>query len=137
MSRKNVVHATPSPIALCYIRQSFTRNKEDTNSPERQRANIQAVCDRQGWTALWFVDAEGHKSGRFETNRPEWLRLKQHFAVPGVIALVANDLARIHRKMWRVGKLVDDELMPSGIRLVQAAPGREIDTSTTMGRWML
>jgi hypothetical protein len=50
-------------VALCYIRQSYTRDANDTNSPQRQRANIQAVCDRYGWTPEWYVDAEGHKSG--------------------------------------------------------------------------
>ena len=29
-------------IALCYIRQSFTRDNDDKNSPERQQANTSA-----------------------------------------------------------------------------------------------
>src|SRR5687768_12548704 len=45
--------------ALCYIRQSFTRDGNDKDSPERQRANIQAVCQRMGWTAEFYEDAEG------------------------------------------------------------------------------
>lgn len=126
-----------SPVALCYVRQSFTRDPNDMNSPERQRANIQAFCDREGWTPAWFIDAEGHKSGRYETNRPEWLRLKKHLGDAGVIAVVANDLSRLHRKAWRVGRLVDDELEPKGIRLILAAPNRMIDTSTPMGRMFL
>lgn len=139
MERKTGLRATPplQPVALCYIRQSFTRDPNDMNSPERQRANIQAVCDREGWTPVWFIDAEGHKSGRYESNRPEWLRLKQHLSDPGVIAVVANDLARLHRKAWRVGRLVDDELEPHHIRLVLAAPGRDLDTSTPVGRMVL
>src|SRR5689334_116931 len=114
MKRKSEALTLPSPnnLALCYIRQSFTRDKDDQNSPERQRANIEAACEREGWSPIWFVDAEGHKSGRFEKNRPEWLRLKAHITAPGVVAVVANDLARLHRKAWRVGRLVDDELEP-------------------------
>src|SRR5690606_9355832 len=67
----------------------------------------------------------------------EWLRLKTHLDDPGVVAVVANDLARLHRKAWRVGRLVDEILEPSGIRLVLAAPGRELDTATPMGRMLL
>ncbi len=137
MKRQSEALTNLSPIALCYIRQSFTRDPNDMNSPERQRANIQAFCDHEQWTPVWFVDAEGHKSGRFEKNRPEWLRLKTHITDPGIVAVVANDLARLHRKAWRVGRLVDDELEPNGVRLILAAPGRQLDTSTPMGRMLL
>ncbi len=124
-------------VALCYVRQSFTRDANDMNSPERQRANIQTICEREGWRPLWFVDADGHKSGRSEKNRQNWLALKTHFDDPDVIALVANDLSRIHRKAWRVGRLVDEVLDEREIRLVLAAPGREIDTATPMGKLLL
>ncbi len=137
MKRQSDALSHLSPIALCYVRQSFTRDNNDLNSPERQRANIQAVCDREGWSPLWFFDAEGHKSGRYEKNRPEWLHLKDHISDPGVVAVVANDLARLHRKAWRVGRLVDEVLEPKGIRLVLAAPGRDLDTSNPMGRMLL
>ena len=94
-------------VALCYIRQSQTRNDEDTNSPVRQRANITMVCEKYGWTPEWFEDAEGHKSGRDIKNRPGWLALQARLGDPDVIALVANDLSRLHRKGWRVGDLID------------------------------
>ena len=55
---------------------------------------------------------------------------------PDVVALVANDLARLHRKTWRVGQLMD-RLDEYGVHLVLAAPGREIDTSTPMGRMLI
>ena len=51
-------------VALCYIRQSMTRDENDTNSPERQRANIQALCESKGWIPEWYEDTGGHKSGR-------------------------------------------------------------------------
>jgi DNA invertase Pin-like site-specific DNA recombinase len=50
--------------------------------------------------------------------------------------LVANDLARLHRKFWHVGRLLE-ELDGHGIRLMVAAPGREIDTSTPQGRMFI
>ncbi len=99
---------TERKIALCYIRQSFTRTGEpdDLNSPERQRANILIVCDKNGWTPEWYEDVGGHKSGRNEKNRPQWLALKSRLSDADVVALVANDLSRLHRKGWRVGDLV-------------------------------
>jgi DNA invertase Pin-like site-specific DNA recombinase len=53
-----------------------------------------------------------------------------------VVAVVANDLSRLHRKGWRVGKLLDT-LEKRGIALVTAAPGKEIDTSTSMGKFVI
>jgi DNA invertase Pin-like site-specific DNA recombinase len=93
--------------ALCYVRLSVTRDESDLNSPERQRANIQAECDRHGWTPEWYEDVEGHKSGTQEDNRPGWLALKNRLGDSDVVAVVANDLSRLHRKGWRVGNLID------------------------------
>lgn len=119
--------------ALCYVRQSLTRDGKDKDSPERQRANITAYCERMGWQPEFYEDAEGHKTGTKEANRPGWLSLKARLSDPDVTALVANDLSRLHRKGWRVGDLID-YLDTKGVTLVLAAPGREIDLSTPMGR---
>ena len=97
MSARKHQLSVPRVVALCYIRQSYTRDASDTNSPERQRANIQTVCDRNGWLPEWYEDAEGHKSGREVKNRPGWLALRQRLGDPDVVALVANDLSRLHR----------------------------------------
>ncbi len=124
--------------ALCYIRQSFTRigEPDDRNSPERQRANIQGVCDKYGWSPEWYEDVGGHKSGRTEKGRPQWLALKARLGDPDVVALVANDLSRLHRKGWRIGDLVEF-LTENEVNLVLAAPGRDVDTSTLKGRMFL
>ncbi len=126
----------PRKVALCYVRQSWTSGDDDTNSPERQRANIQRVCDREGWIPEWYIDADGHKSGRQVKNRPGWQALEKRLRDPYVVALIANDSGRLHRKFWRVGYLVEilDEY---GVRLIFAAPGKEIDTSDPMDRMML
>ncbi len=136
MSRKKQSSAEQPTIAICYVRQSYTRDTNDMNSPEHQRANILAFCEKKGWTPEWYMDAEGHKSGRYVKNRPAWLSVVERLKEPDVVALVTNDLARLHRKMWRVGKLMD-ELDEYGVHLALAAPGREIDTSTPMGRLMI
>ena len=128
MSPKLSAKSPKRTIALCYVRQSVTMSDNDepeqtdthpdvplskkkrgpdNDSPERQRANIQALCNRKGWIPKWFIDAEGHKSGRQEKNRPGWLALKSHLDDPDVVAIVANDLSRLHRRGWRVGQLIE------------------------------
>jgi len=46
---------------------------------------------------------------------------------------VANDLARLHRKGWGVGDLIET-LEQLGVALVLAAPNREVDASTPVGK---
>jgi DNA invertase Pin-like site-specific DNA recombinase len=134
MSRKNKTTSSAArTTALCYVRQSFTRDATDKDSPERQRANIERVCQENGWTPEWYEDAEGHKSGRKVNNRPGWLALERRLNDDDVAALVANDLARLHRKGWRVGDLIE-RLERFEVALVLAAPNRHVDTSTPMGR---
>ncbi len=72
MSKKSFKKRLSSHIALCYVRLSWTKDESDANSPERQRANIQLVCQAQGWIPEWYQDTDGHKSGTKETNRPDW-----------------------------------------------------------------
>lgn len=133
MSKKSFKKHLSPHIALCYVRLSWTKDESDANSPERQRANIQLVCQAQGWTPEWYQDTDGHKSGTKETNRPGWLALKARLGDPDVVALVANDLSRLHRKGWRVGDLLDF-VDQHDVKLVLAAPGKQMDFSTPQGR---
>ncbi len=126
----------PTKLALCYIRQSYTRDANDMTSPERQRTNIQRVLEQNGWQALWFEDVDGHKSGRTVKNRPGWLALMERLNSGHGDVLIANDLSRLHRKGWRVGDLID-HLERHNVDLVIAEPGREVDTSTPMGRMFI
>jgi DNA invertase Pin-like site-specific DNA recombinase len=133
MPTKKSTASVQRTTALCYVRLSMTRDESDQNSPERQRANIQAECERRGWIPEWYQDVEGHKSGTKEANRPGWLALKARLSDPDVIGVVANDLSRLHRKGWRVGNLLDF-LEQHGVGLVLAAPGRNLDLSGPAGK---
>lgn len=144
-SLKKLTQSPTRNVALCYVRKSWTNkdkddaegNNEEHNldliSPERQRSHIKAVCEANGWEMEWYEDVEGHRSGMFEKNRPGWLALKARLSDSDVIALVANDLARLHRKGWRIGDLLDF-VDQHDIKLVLADPRRQIDFSTPYGR---
>ena len=128
--RGKVVQRT---IALCYVRLSYTENASEADSPERQEANCRVFCERKGWTSEFYYDVDKHKSGTKEVNRPGWMALKQRMNDADVVAIVANDLARLHRKGWRVGQLID-WVEEHGIYLALAAPGRELDFSDPRDR---
>jgi len=136
MSPLNLPDLRSERIALCYVRLSWTREGDDNQSPDRQRANISRKCQEDGLTPIWFEDVDGHKSGREVSNRPGWKSLVSHLDHPNVVAVVANDLSRLHRKGWRIGKLLDT-LEQRNIALITAAPGKEIDTSTSMGKFII
>ncbi len=126
----------PRKIALCYVRLSYTKDDSDRQSPERQRANIQRICDREGWIPEWYEDADGHKSGRYVKNRPGWQQLEKRLKDPDIVGLVSNDSGRMHRKTWRVGYLLD-QLDEYGLRLIMALQDREYDTSDPTDRLLL
>jgi DNA invertase Pin-like site-specific DNA recombinase len=120
-------------VALCYIRLSMTKDASDLTSPQRQRANIQAACDKHGWIPEWYEDAKGHKSATKEDNRPAWLALKARIKDPDVAAIVVNEQSRAMRNAWRAIKLFE-ELPGYGIVLHLAALDRTIDITTPDGR---
>ncbi|MBK8139495.1 MAG: recombinase family protein [Chloroflexi bacterium] len=120
-------------VALCYVRQSVTRNADDRTSPERQRANIQTACDRYGWKAEWYEDASGHKSATKEENRPAWIALKTRLKDGDVVAIVVNEQSRAMRNAWRAIKLFE-ELPAYGVKLHLAGLDRTIDITTPDGR---
>ena len=133
MARKIRQNTTERTVALCYVRRSWVKDAKDMVSPEIQRRNIQRICEAHEWTPEWYEDAEGHKSGMYEKNRPGWLALKARLADGDVAALVANDLSRLHRKGWRIGDLLDF-VDQHGIKLLLADPSKQIDFSTPHGR---
>jgi DNA invertase Pin-like site-specific DNA recombinase len=120
-------------VALCYIRQSWTRDEKDITSPERQRANIERVCEQNGWIPEWYEDVGGHRSGTSENNRPQWLSLKSRIGDKDVVAVVANDLSRLHRNLLNISQLIES-LERNNLRLVLAATNNELDVTTLTGQ---
>ena len=48
-------------MVLYYVRQSVTRDENDTYSPNRQRANIEAALAGRELLLEWYEDVDGHK----------------------------------------------------------------------------
>jgi len=119
-------------VALCYVRQSVTRNLDDRTSPERPRANIQAAYDRYGWVAEWYENASGHKSATKEENRPAWIALKSRLKDGDVVAIVVNEQSCAMRNVWRAIKLFEG-LPAYVVKLHLAGLDRTIDITTPDG----
>ncbi len=78
------------PVALVYVRKSVVKANKPTLSPQRQMEACVEFCREKGWEVETYADAEGHRSGRSEKGRPEWLRLKKRLEAsrPGEVAAV-------------------------------------------------
>lgn len=92
-------------LAIADVRRSKQSKKNPSASPERQAAVIGEYCEGKGWGVDWYRDAEGHRSGKSEVGRPEWLRLKARLeaARPGEITAVvvyALDRSSRNAKDW-------------------------------------
>lgn len=133
MPRKSRSSSVVRNVALCYVRFSVTKDSSDLTSPERQRANIQAACNKYGWIPEWYEDTIGHKSATKEDNRPAWLALKMRLTDSDVVALVVNEQSRAMRNAWRAIKLFE-ELPSYNVVLHLAASDRTLDITSPDGR---
>lgn len=93
-------------IALCYLRKSIVRTGTDYASIDMQRAGVAAFCAARGWQCEWYEDAEGHNSGRHESGRPNWLRLKRRVEDPDVAAVVGYKLDRLARSVRDISTFI-------------------------------
>ncbi|MBK9745787.1 MAG: recombinase family protein [Chloroflexi bacterium] len=133
MKRKSSAPEVERRVALCYIRLSQTKNESDLKSPERQRANLLAACERYGWTPEWYEDTDKHKSGTKEDNRPQWMALKRRLNDPDIAVLAVNDTSRAMRNTWRALKLFED-MSSSDVKLYIAWADRLVDIKNPDGR---
>jgi DNA invertase Pin-like site-specific DNA recombinase len=133
LQKRKDVGMTEKKTGLIYIRLSQTRDESDENSVERQIANCVKVCEENGWKYELFIDAEGHKSGTTTKGRYGWQDLINRLDDPEVVAVIANDSSRLHRKAWQMGKFIE-ELHERKIQLVFASSASSPDLSTPMGQ---
>lgn len=120
------MQAISRTTALCYARKSVVRGGADLVSIDIQRAAVAAECERRGWRCEWYEDADGHRSGRHETTRPNWLRLKRRITDADVVAVVGYRLDRLSRSVGDFVRLCE-QTKAKGVSVVTA--DRMIDTS--------
>ncbi len=127
---------TAPRTALGYIRRSVIKVGQRTDSPAKQRANIERICQEKGWSVEWYEDAaEGkHFSGRSEDKRLAWQELKRQLARPDVAAVVVNSLDRASRSPKDFFNFLD-LLEEHDVALVSCK--EQFDTTTPMGRAFL
>ena len=118
-------------VALVYARRSVVKQFSDEVSPEAQRVHGIAECERRGWTAELYQDAEGHRSGRYEQGRPGWLTLKAQLDRPEIVAVIVESLSRASRSIKDLFSLIE-LLTERDIALISLK--EQIDTTTAMGR---
>lgn len=92
-----------------YVRKSLVRTRTDEISPERQREAVGAVARDRGVAGElhWYVDASGHRSGRHEHTRPDYLRLKRDLQAGRIHTLIVYDQDRASRSVRDTAELVD------------------------------
>lgn len=115
-------------VALGYVRLSQTFSNSDRYSVEQQKANIEKVCRANNWALELYQDKDKQESDTAIKKRLEWQRLEARLLDDDVVALVANDMQTIHRKMWRVGELIN-RLSKNNTLLIWANENKEVDFS--------
>lgn len=122
-------------IAICYHRKSRVfKGKPAPTSPERQQGNTNAKAADLGLEPENYCDAEGHRSGRAEENRPDWLKARSRIGDPDVGALIVDTWDRPVRNTKLLLSLVD-ECEAAGIRFISC--GDQIDTRSAAGRFQM
>lgn len=126
-------NATPQrTIALCYLRKSVVRDGVDYEGIDTQRAKLAAMCEARRLTPEWYEDADGHSSGRRETGRPAWLRLKRRIDDPDVAVVMGAKLDRLSRSVRDIAALLE-YAHQRGVGVVTA--DGMIDTTSQLNAW--
>ena len=103
-----------------YLRRSIVRRARDTVSIDKQRHFAEQWLEENHIPADqvdWFVDAQGHRSARWETTRPEWMRVKSELLLPSTAGLWCFEMDRTHRNVRATAELVETA-QNIGLRLV-------------------
>lgn len=103
-----------------YVRKSLVLGEEDRISEVKQRDAIERECRAlQLPTPTWYIDADGHRSGRYEHTRPSWQSAKARYLSSAKSVLVVYELDRTNRNVRAMSELVEAiRVRPERYRLV-------------------
>lgn len=107
-------------IVIKYMRKSLVLGQVDRNSIERQDGAIAAFIKKYGLNdPVEYTDAQGHRSGRFERTRKDWLKVKAHLERAHKAILIINEQDRMSRSVLDTGHLIEWlKTMPWRYRLI-------------------
>lgn len=110
---------TNANTAAGYIRMS---TDDQANSPDRQRAEVQRLAQREGLTVTRWYEDHG-ESGTTTANRPEFQRLLQHASENRFAVVLTYEQSRLSREdvfdamiYWRI-------LKDAGVRIITCQRG--------------
>lgn len=123
-------------IILTYRRRSRVDNDSDRFNVEGQHADIREECARRGfdkppYVVEDYVDAKGHRSGRHEHTRPDWLKLRSRMSDPRVLMVMFPKIDRASRSVRDFADLVE-ECTQRNVGIVSILEG--VDTLAGVGR---
>ncbi len=124
---------TERHIILAYARRSRVDNDSDRFNVDGQLGDIRDECARRGfdkppYIIEEFVDAKGHRSGRHEHTRPDWLKLRARLSDPRVLMVMFPKIDRASRSVRDFADLVE-ECAQRGVGIVSILEG--VDTLAT------
>lgn len=97
-----------SGLWLRYRRRSRVDSKRDRFSVERQLDYLDDECERIGITQYKdFVDAQGHRSARRESTRPDYQRLKIELQESASVGVMFPELDRAWRSVRDTANFVE------------------------------
>lgn len=105
MARKTT--HTADPIAVGYGRKSLVKSNRDEVTVAKQKERVSAEAESRRERLVWFEDATGHRSGKFEHTRPGYLRLLEYIETDkNVRSVIFYELDRVGRSVIIIDKIL-------------------------------
>lgn len=121
---------------LVYARRSQVASDSDRFNVDGQLAALRAEIAKRGYDRApyrveEYIDAKGHRSGRHEHTRPEWLKLRARLAGPDVLAILFYTIDRASRSVRDFADLIET-CQRAGVGIISLIDG--VDTLAGVGR---
>jgi len=121
---------------LVYARRSKVINESDRFNVDGQLTALRAECTKRGYDLPpyrieEYIDAKGHRSGRHEYTRPEWLKLRARLTDTDVLAVMFYTIDRASRSVRDFADLIE-VCKASDVGIIALIDG--VDTLAGVGR---
>jgi DNA invertase Pin-like site-specific DNA recombinase len=105
MARKTTPPA--DPVAVGYGRKSLVKSNRDEVTVAKQKERVTSEAESRRERLVWFEDATGHRSGKFEHTRPGYLRLLEYIETDkNVRSVIFYELDRVGRSVIIIDKIL-------------------------------